>query len=98
MLDAEAADVVADGDRLSRERLEAALAFILARQNDDGGFATYERRRGPGFLERLNPSEMFGPCMTELSYVECTASAGVPLFENPDPPPPSPHAPGAPAA
>ena len=27
------------------------------------------------FLERLNPSEMFGDCMTELSYIECTASA-----------------------
>jgi squalene cyclase len=26
-------------------------------------------------LERLNPSQMFGSCMTELSYVECTASA-----------------------
>ena len=49
--------------------------FILDRQNDDGGFGTYERRRGPAFLERLNPSEMFGDCMTELSYVECTASA-----------------------
>jgi squalene/oxidosqualene cyclase-like protein len=57
------------------ERLEAAVRFILDRQNADGGFGTYERRRGPAFLERLNPSEMFGNCMTELSYIECTASA-----------------------
>src|SRR5262249_5546300 len=41
----------------------------------DGGFGTYERRRGGRFLERLNPSEMFGECMTERSYIECTASA-----------------------
>ncbi|PYN02958.1 MAG: hypothetical protein DME02_24495 [Candidatus Rokuibacteriota bacterium] len=56
-------------------RLAAALEFVLARQNADGGFATYERRRGGAWLERLNPSEMFGRCMTERSYVECTASA-----------------------
>ena len=34
---------------------------------------------GRPFLERLNPSEMFGDCMTELSYVECTASAVIAL-------------------
>jgi len=61
--------------RVPTERLDAAVQFILDRQNDDGGFGTYERRRGPAFLEGLNPSEMFGDCMTELSYVECTASA-----------------------
>jgi lanosterol synthase len=26
-------------------------------------------------LEIINPSEMFGQCMTELSYIECTASS-----------------------
>jgi lanosterol synthase len=26
-------------------------------------------------LERINPSEMFGQCMTEGSYIECTGSA-----------------------
>lgn len=62
-------------DRLPPERLDAAAAFILSRQNRDGGFATYERRRAGRLVERLNPSEMFGQCMTELSYLECTASA-----------------------
>jgi squalene/oxidosqualene cyclase-like protein len=62
-------------ERISPERLRAAANFIMARQNGDGGFATYERRRGGRLLERLNPSQMFGNCMTELSYVECTASA-----------------------
>src|SRR6516162_7726935 len=61
--------------QVSPEQLEAAVHFILDRQNADGGFGTYERRRGLSFLERLNPSEMFGDCMTELSYIECTASA-----------------------
>jgi lanosterol synthase len=67
--------LIASGDRLSRERIAAAVRFILSRQNDDGGFGTYERRRGGAFLEALNPSEMYGSCMTERSYVECTASS-----------------------
>ena len=53
--------------------------FIMERQNDDGGFGTYERRRGPAWLEALNPSEMFADCMVEGSYVECTGSALVAL-------------------
>jgi squalene cyclase len=62
-------------ERISPTRLADAIRFLLARQNRDGGFATYERRRGGKRLERLNPSEMFGQCMTERSYIECTASA-----------------------
>ncbi|MFM8330140.1 MAG: prenyltransferase/squalene oxidase repeat-containing protein, partial [Candidatus Methylumidiphilus sp.] len=60
---------------LSDERLRQAAEFILSRQNADGGFGTYERRRAGRLLELVNPSEMYGQCMTELSYVECTASA-----------------------
>ena len=54
--------------------LVEAVRFILSRQNADGGFSSFERRRGPLFLERLNPSEMFRNCMVEQSYVECTGS------------------------
>ncbi len=61
--------------RITPDRLSEAFRFLLARQNADGGFATYERRRGGKRLERLNPSEMFGQCMTERSYIECTSSA-----------------------
>jgi len=57
------------------ERLRLAAQFILSRQNADGGFGTYERRRAGKFLEYVNPSEMYGQCMTELSYIECTASS-----------------------
>lgn len=61
--------------RIGDSRLLDAARFLLLRQNDDGGFGTYERRRGGPLLEALNPSEMFGSCMTERSYIECTASA-----------------------
>jgi 2,3-oxidosqualene cyclase len=60
---------------LEPERLRQAVIFILSRQNTDGGFGTYERRRAGKLLELVNPSEMFGQCMTELSYIECTGSA-----------------------
>jgi 2,3-oxidosqualene cyclase len=74
LLAAEGAGRVPAEDRLPPTRLAEAVSFILARQNVDGGFGTYERRRGPLWLEALNLSEMFGQCMTERSYVECTAS------------------------
>ncbi|MGY6216848.1 2,3-oxidosqualene cyclase [Methylolobus aquaticus] len=61
--------------RLDEKRLLQAVQFILSRQNADGGFGTYERRRAGRLLEMINPSEMFGQCMTELSYIECTASS-----------------------
>jgi lanosterol synthase len=55
--------------------VESGIGFLLSRQNPDGGWGSYERRRGSLLLERLNPSEMFGNCVVEHSYIECTASA-----------------------
>jgi len=52
----------------------AAVQFILSRQNADGGWGSFERRRGSMLLERSNLAEMFGGCMVEHSYVECTGS------------------------
>jgi squalene/oxidosqualene cyclase-like protein len=79
LLAAHQAGLVEPDERVGSNRLEAAVRFILDRQNSDGGFATYERRRGRAWLDRLNPSEMFGDCMTELSYIECTGSAVIAL-------------------
>ncbi|MGW2369867.1 prenyltransferase/squalene oxidase repeat-containing protein [Streptomyces sp. NPDC001667] len=63
----------------SPARSAQARTFLLHRQNRDGGFGTYEPRRGPKALERFNPSEMFTHCMVEDSYIECTGSALVAL-------------------
>jgi squalene cyclase len=79
--------LVPPGTRIAPARLAEAFRFLLARQNPDGGFATYERRRGGKRLERLNPSEMFGQCMTERSYIECTSSAIRALRHVPELPP-----------
>jgi lanosterol synthase len=60
--------------RPSTRELTEAARFVLRTQNSDGGFGSYEARRVDLPIEWLNPSEMFGACMTERSYVECTAS------------------------
>jgi squalene/oxidosqualene cyclase-like protein len=57
-------------DRLVRD----AVDLILSWQNDDGGWATYERQRAGVWLEALNPSQVFGDIMVDSSYVECTSA------------------------
>lgn len=45
---------------VSDRRLMDAVDILLGMQNADGGFASYELIRGPGWLEWLNPAEVFG--------------------------------------
>ncbi len=54
--------------------LRDAVVRMLAWQNADGGWATYERTRGGDWLELLNPSQVFGDIMVDYSYVECTGA------------------------
>lgn len=37
-----------------------AVDCMLTLQNPSGGFASYEKIRGPSWLEWLNPAEVFG--------------------------------------
>jgi squalene/oxidosqualene cyclase-like protein len=55
-------------------RLRLAVARVLERQNNDGGWGSYEKARGPAWLQRLNPSEVFGDIMIDASFTECTAA------------------------
>jgi lanosterol synthase len=59
---------------LSAGRMADAVDLLLSLQNADGGWATYELRRGPTWLELLNPSDVFGDIMVDYSYVECTSA------------------------
>ena len=54
--------------------LQDSVRLILSWQNDDGGWATYEKQRGGPWLEALNPSQVFGDIMVDYSYVECTSA------------------------
>lgn len=45
---------------ISDRRLCDAVDVMLSMQNSDGGFASYEKIRGPAFLEWINPAEVFG--------------------------------------
>ena len=70
-------------ESLGRDAAARAARFILRCQNTDGGFGSYEPSKTRAPLEWMNPAEMFGRCMTERSYVECTASCLMALREVP---------------
>ena len=55
---AEAVEALLHRGELSKERTIEAIDFILLRQNDDGGFGSYESRRGPMVLREFNPAEI----------------------------------------
>lgn len=74
LLRAEQAGLSDEAGRLDVGRVLAAIEFVLRRQNDDGGFGSYEPRRGSMMLRQYNPSEIYGNCMLEYSYTECTGS------------------------
>ncbi len=44
-------------------------------QNRDGGFASYELVRGPGWLESLNPAEVFGEFIPAHRYSSVSNSS-----------------------
>lgn len=57
---------------IPKERLFDAVNILLSMQNkDDGGYASYELRRGPFWLEWLNPAVSFGfvCCGCSIRYV-----------------------------
>jgi squalene/oxidosqualene cyclase-like protein len=55
-------------------RFTEAVELILSLQNEDGGWATYERTRGSTWLEKLNATSLFADVMIDYSYVECTSA------------------------
>ena len=55
-------------------RLYDAANVLLSYQNKDGGWATYENTRAPSWVEKLNPSEIFGNIMIDYSYTECSSA------------------------
>ncbi|KAG8432562.1 hypothetical protein GDO86_016991 [Hymenochirus boettgeri] len=59
---------------ITHDRLQDAVDVLLSMRNPDGGFATYETKRGGRLLELLNPSEVFGDIMIDYTYVECTSA------------------------
>uniref|UniRef100_A0A8D0LCC0 Terpene cyclase/mutase family member n=1 Tax=Sphenodon punctatus TaxID=8508 RepID=A0A8D0LCC0_SPHPU len=61
-------------EHIPPERLFDSVNVLLSMRNSDGGFATYETKRGGRLLELLNPSEVFGDIMIDYTYVECTSA------------------------
>jgi squalene/oxidosqualene cyclase-like protein len=59
---------------ITPERLALAVDVLLSMQNDDGGWATYDRNTAPKWMERLNFSDVFHELMTDRSTTEPTSS------------------------
>lgn len=59
---------------LDFERLKDGIDLLLDYQNDDGGWASYEKARAPKWIEVFNPAEIFGNIMIDYSYVECSSA------------------------
>ncbi|ANB15652.1 lanosterol synthase ERG7 [Sugiyamaella lignohabitans] len=66
-------------DEILSQNLYDAIDVLISIQNKGvfhyGSFASYEKIKGPEFLELLNPAEVFGNIMIEYPYVECTDSS-----------------------
>lgn len=60
---------------ITEERLRKAVDLVLSFQGKDGGWASYEKRRAPFWIEALNPSEIFGEIMVDYPYTECSSSS-----------------------
>jgi len=60
--------------RVPEEFLRDSVRLMLSWQNEDGGWASYERQRGGAWIEALNPSQVFGDIMVDYSYVECSSA------------------------
>lgn len=59
---------------LEDQRIFDAVDLLLTYQNDTGGCASYEPRRGPFWVELLNAAEIFENIMVEYDYTECTTA------------------------
>jgi lanosterol synthase len=66
---------VIDNKTITEDRMPGAIDFLLQMQNPDGSWASYEEKRGPKWMELLNPSQIFGDIMVEVGYVECTSAS-----------------------
>jgi squalene/oxidosqualene cyclase-like protein len=54
--------------------LKESVLLLLSFQNPSGGWSTYELKRGPDWLEKLNPSQVFSDIIVDYPYVECTSA------------------------
>ena len=59
---------------IAEDRLLDSVELLLSFQNEDGGWASYERQRAGRWLEGLNPSQVFCDIMADYSYIECTSA------------------------
>ncbi|KAK3319458.1 oxidosqualene:lanosterol cyclase [Apodospora peruviana] len=72
-------------DKISTDRLQDAVDCMLQMQNDDtGGFAVYEKRKGSQKLAWLEMGEFAGKTMVTYDFVECATARFYPDYRADD--------------
>uniref|UniRef100_A0A8C6XE24 Terpene cyclase/mutase family member n=1 Tax=Naja naja TaxID=35670 RepID=A0A8C6XE24_NAJNA len=61
-------------DHIAPQHLFDGINVLLNMRNSDGGFSSYETRRGSWLLEAVNCAETYADCMVDHTYIECTSS------------------------
>ena len=64
----------AEFEKITENRVRPAIDWLLNMQNEDGGWASYERKRAPKWIEVLNPALVFENIMVEVTYTECSSA------------------------
>lgn len=55
-------------------RICLAVDNLLMIRNAGDGYGTFEPKQALDWAEKLNGTELFGKCIVEYSYIECTSS------------------------
>lgn len=63
------------------ERIRLSIDNLLRFQSPSGGYTAFEPIGAGECLEPLNITEIFGKCIVEYEYIECTGSVVTALFE-----------------
>ncbi len=61
-------------ETIGLEQLKPTIDLLLNMQNANGGWTSYEGKRGPVWIEKLNPARIFSGIMVEYPYVECSSA------------------------
>jgi len=59
---------------ITDQRIFDAINVVLSFQNPNGGWATYELQRAGGWMELINPAEVFSGIMVDYCYVELSSA------------------------
>uniref|UniRef100_A0A803MET3 Terpene cyclase/mutase family member n=1 Tax=Chenopodium quinoa TaxID=63459 RepID=A0A803MET3_CHEQI len=61
-------------EKVEAQHLYDAVNVLLSLQSENGGLPAWEAQRTYTWIEKFNPTELFGSALIEREHVECTSS------------------------